>query len=464
MATVGPSLARRMIVNLIIAQLAGFVVGASATVALELANIAFYELSLDELAMPRVTRYVIDSLQRRPDGSLKIEPNEKLRREINRSPDLKYAVFYGSQAPVDGSSPEVVSTLIRIGALRIKLGHLHFNLPEDTENRLLGFFQPVTTDFGVLHAAVYRHKFQWVDPFFYILEIMQPLSAYVVSVILFSIGSTWVIVRRGLIPFREAANKVARVDLESAEPNLFPGPAPMEVAPFIDAIEAALERVRASASRLRRYAANAAHELRTPLATMRMRLDNAADSTLKNELLSDSSQLGVIVEQMLIATRLFEGHVSRSEDVDLVQVAKGVISNFVLLGIRFDKTVRYEGVDSGLAVLGNSRAIECVLANLVDNALRAEPAGGSVIVRVSDEATISVIDHGRGVAPADRQAIFEPFWRKREEAAGYGLGLAIAKDLMDNLGGRIWVEETPGGGATFTLAFANKRLNSVRQA
>ncbi|MBM3641994.1 MAG: sensor histidine kinase, partial [Alphaproteobacteria bacterium] len=98
-------------------------------------------------------------------------------------------------------------------------------------------------------------------------------------------------------------------------------------------------------------------------------------------------------------------------------------------------------------------AIECVVGNLIDNALRMEPVGGTVIVRIADDAMVEVVDHGEGVDPVDREMIFEPFWRKNEATPGTGLGLAISKELMDRQGGRIWVEETPGGGATFKLWF-----------
>jgi signal transduction histidine kinase len=94
-----------------------------------------------------------------------------------------------------------------------------------------------------------------------------------------------------------------------------------------------------------------------------------------------------------------------------------------------------------------------VLTNLIDNALRAEPSKGSVVVRIDSDKIVEVIDHGEGIAAADREMIFEPFWRKSESSPGTGLGLAIAKEIVDAHGGRIWVEDTPGGGATFKLAF-----------
>ncbi|MBM3625220.1 MAG: ATP-binding protein, partial [Alphaproteobacteria bacterium] len=123
-----------------------------------------------------------------------------------------------------------------------------------------------------------------------------------------------------------------------------------------------------------------------------------------------------------------------------------------LLAIRDGREIEYLGPSGAVFVRGNKVAIEAVVANLIDNALRAEPRGGSVAIRVNENATIEVIDHGAGVAEDDRRAIFEPFWRMSEGASGAGLGLAIAKELVSKLKGRIWVENTPGGGATFKIS------------
>jgi len=73
--------------------------------------------------------------------------------------------------------------------------------------------------------------------------------------------------------------------------------------------------------------------------------------------------------------------------------------------------------------------LECVVGNLIDNALRAEPQGGCVSIRVGADREIEVIDHGEGVAPEDREQIFEPFWRKSDAPPGTGLGLAIVKEI-----------------------------------
>ncbi|TDX62544.1 histidine kinase/DNA gyrase B/HSP90-like ATPase [Methylosinus sp. sav-2] len=100
--------------------------------------------------------------------------------------------------------------------------------------------------------------------------------------------------------------------------------------------------------------------------------------------------------------------------------------------------------------LCDATATQSPKAQLVSGAVATAP---HVLRIVGADAVVSVIDHGEGVPNEDREAIFEPFWRKSETTPGSGLGLAIARELMEKLRGRIWVEDTPDGGATFRLLF-----------
>src|SRR5262249_11684310 len=102
--------------------------------------------------------------------------------------------------------------------------------------------------------------------------------------------------------------------------------------------------------------------------------------------------------------------------------------------------------------------IERVLVNLLGNAAKFSRPGGPIDVSAADagaELTVRVADHGRGIAPEDRERVFERFYRGPGVASGTGLGLSICRTIVEAHGGRIWVEETPGGGAT--LAFSLPR-------
>lgn len=447
------SLARRVVARLILAQLIAFAIGGFLTIGLELFQFAFFRLSQDEMATHRVSRFVIDSLARGADGALLIEPNAQLQAELKRTPSLKFAVFDETRTPLPGSSSELVSALTKAGVIQITAAHLHFNLPGDRETTPLGYMERRRTPFGWLHVATYRQKFQWSDILSHLFNEMSWGTAIVVSVLLLSTVTAWFAVRGGLSPLLIAARAVERIDLDSLDRRIGVEGVPVEVKPFINAVNASLARLDASAARMRRYTANAAHELRTPLAIMRARLEDTEEPTFKTDLQRDASQLQAIVEQLLIAARLTERQAPLDQHIDLVDAIRQTVIDYTPLIIECERRIEFESATPAVLVRGNRRAIESVVANLIDNALRAEPKGGTVMVRVRDDGVVEVVDHGEGVAESDRELLFEPFWRKNDATPGTGLGLAIAWELMEKLQGRIWIEGTPGGGATFKLWF-----------
>jgi signal transduction histidine kinase len=456
--TADPSLARRVVLHLFVAQIAAFVIGGMLTMGLELAKVAYFRTSLDEFATYRVSNLVKKSVNQ-GNGELFIAPVPELQSEIERAPGMKFAVFDEARKPLKGSSPELVEALTTAHVIQMTAAHLHFNLPGDVEINPLGYMERRWTPYGWLHVAVYRQKFRWDDVFGYVLDAASWMAVYLTVIVSLSAVVAWYAVRKGLSSLRDAATQVEAIDFDNLDRDIISQAVPIEVRPFVNAINDALARLNASAARMRRYIANAAHELRTPLAIMRARLEDTEEPTFRQDLLRDASHLQALVEQMLISTRLTERQASVSDEVDLIATVRKIVADYTPLIIECDRNIELDAVSDSIVVRGNRRAIECVVGNLIDNALRAEPAGGKVKVQVGEPAIVSVADHGSGIDPSDRESIFEPFWRKSDATPGTGLGLTIAKDLMDKLGGRIWVEDTPGGGATFKLSFRQANLS-----
>jgi signal transduction histidine kinase len=334
---------------------------------------------------------------------------------------------------------------------------MHFVLPGDPEAPSLGTMEPRRSPYGRMYVAVYRSMFRWDDVLYDLRNELDWDIPYFAAETVLTIIVAWLGMRWGLAPIRAVARQARRIDMSSIDQRLSKDRVPDEILPLIDAVNEALARVDQGVARQRLFTANAAHELRTPLAIMRARLENARQSHLRNKLLGDASKLRVILEQMLIAARLTERQAPLYERLNLVETVQPIVSDFFSLAIERDCGVEFEACAGLVECRANKRAVECVIGNLIDNAVRAQPAGGTVQVRVRVGAIVEVVDHGEGVAPCDRELVFEPFWRKNESKPGTGLGLAIAKEVLDKLGGRIWVEETPGGGATFKVAFPESR-------
>jgi signal transduction histidine kinase len=446
----GPSLTLRLTARLLLVEFLGVFIALTISYALEVAGlVGNRDVLISDYAYNRINRFVVDSLTRDDDGTLRITPTAELRARQERIPSLQFAIFEELDRPaLPGSSPELAALLSNDGRLRTR--GQRFTIASRPGFTGRGYVSVFDTPHGRLISAASGYDIEWADLLYLLADDIGFTSAFVLVVAIASTAVTWYGVKTALSPLRRIAADARRIDMSSLGQGIDPTGAPSEIRPLIDAINEALARLDGSVARMRRYTANAAHELRTPLAVLRARLQNKEEPSFKLDLEQDASQLQAIVEQMLIAARLGEGQVSQDEEVDLVETAWSVVAGRAPLAIKCGRQIEFETIGATCPVRGNARAIASVIGNLLDNALRAEPEGGAVLTRV-DGAMIEVVDHGEGIAPSDRELIFEPFWRKSEATPGTGLGLAVAKEVAEKMQGRIAVADTPGGGATFRL-------------
>ena len=216
----------------------------------------------------------------------------------------------------------------------------------------------------------------------------------------------------------------------------------------------------------RELVAWASHDLRTPLANMQALLEATTDGLMERDealprLEEQVRTLSVLVDDLFELARIDAGVLQLElEEASLATVVRSSLRSVEaearLRGIRLDVEVD-EQVRARFAAL----EVERVLLNLLANALRHTPSDGSVAVRVepgSAEVAVTVEDTGEGLGTEARSRMFERFWRgdPARSAAGAGLGLAIARGLVEAQGGRIWAEDRPDGGArvSFTLPAA----------
>jgi signal transduction histidine kinase len=404
---------------------------------------------------------IVESLVRVDATTVSIEPRPELRELSARMPHLKYAVFDpASGAPLAGSSPELAASLRRfvvplkesdgVSPMSVKL---RFLLTEEGRPDLFGGLMRVETPLGPYLMAIYGFEFEWSYVRRIVVDTM--ITTLGLNGLVFACGAlvVWFAVRRGLAPLRAAADHARAIDMDSLEQRLPETNMPSEIAPFVRAVNEALERLGEGVARQRRFVANAAHQLCTPIAILRARIDDPRDDDLRRDMRRDLRRLQAIVEQLLVSARLNERGGDTRERFDLAAAVRLKVADYAPLMRENRRRVEFEGPSSPIMLCGDRRALESVVANLVDNALHAEPENGAIVVRLTNDAELFVVDHGEGVVESDRELIFEPFWRKNEARPGTGLGLAIAKEIVELHGGRISVLPTPGGGATFRVAF-----------
>ena len=233
---------------------------------------------------------------------------------------------------------------------------------------------------------------------------------------------------------------------------------------MLDELEGAETRARRAEEQTRAFLADAAHELRTPLAGVqaaaetllqhRDRMSVEDQQHIEALLVGEAQRAGRLVSDLLSVARLDAGVAPAQAPVDLDTLASSEAARARLVWPT--RTVEVTG--SAPTVTGDAQALAGVLRNLVDNACRAVGDGGSVRLRLSEEAgtaVVEVVDDGPGVAPEDRERIFERLVRldaaRSADSGGSGLGLAIARGTARAHGGDLVCGAAPGGGAVFRL-------------
>ena len=229
---------------------------------------------------------------------------------------------------------------------------------------------------------------------------------------------------------------------------------PGEVTPFIRAINRLLDRVHVLLGEQRRFIADAAHELRSPLTALSVQAQNVRQANSLEAarervapLLAGIERARLLTEQLLGLARAQAG-AGPAAVVDVPALARELIADHM-------PAARAKGIDLGLdeqarpSLQGAAESLRLVIGNALDNAVKCTPPGGEVTLRLSTEggmACIEVIDSGPGIPPAERERVFDAFYRAEGATGpGSGLGLAIAREAAARLGGELALDGKRAG-------------------
>lgn len=268
------------------------------------------------------------------------------------------------------------------------------------------------------------------------------------------------------------AEQIAAGDFSARMPDAEPS---TEVGRLVNSLNSMLARIESSfaaraesENRLRRFVADASHELRTPITAIRGFAELHRQGAIKDgeptkELIGriegESKRMGSLVEDLLLLARLDQAREMDSKPVDLIKVVDEAVASARVAGPRH--LITFNAPDDELFALGDEARIHQVVANLLANARAHTPAGTSItvnVLRVENGVEISVSDTGPGISIEDQERIFERFYRAdpsrvRIDGEGSGLGLSIVDAVMRAHGGSVRVASELGKGTTFTLFF-----------
>jgi len=261
-------------------------------------------------------------------------------------------------------------------------------------------------------------------------------------------------IRRALRPLGRLSAEAALIEPSRTDVRLQEMGVPAEILPLVRAINTALQRIDEGFELQRRFTTNAAHELRTPLAILRARIDGLEDGELKAGLIKDVERMTRLVSQLLTAGRLEMQPPSLEGFVDLAAVTRDTVERLAILPAAREHELRLQLPEHPVTVRGEEETLSDALRNLVDNALAHSPAGKPVDIQVAEDGSVEVRDRGPGIPPEHREQIFERFWRASKSGGeGAGLGLSIVRAIVKGHRGNLSVADNPGGGTIFRLAF-----------
>ncbi len=283
------------------------------------------------------------------------------------------------------------------------------------------------------------------------LTVLYPMALLVISMLLI----VHFIIRNRLKPLKNLAKSLDRQDATQIETISAEG-LPDEIIPFVSSINALIERIQQAMQKQYRFIADAAHELRTPVAALTLMVENSAKANSEAEKRERqiSLQLGMerlsrLVDQLLDLARLQSDHKTPLEAVSLNMVVKEVIADLFPLAEagQVDLGVT-EQVD--LKLLDQQGRLAQLIRNAIDNAIRYTPPGGKVDISLTANAGLAIFrvtDSGAGIPASELQSVMEPFYRSQNAVTeGNGLGLAISAEIAQRLGGKIELSNHKNGG------------------
>ncbi len=227
---------------------------------------------------------------------------------------------------------------------------------------------------------------------------------------------------------------------------------PREAQDLVGALNFLLHKYEEMLERQKQFTANAAHELRTPLAVLQLQISRLPLGEVVDRLNADVAVMTHTVNQLLLLSQAEQLAKAGFSPADLREIARAACEEMAVPAVAQGLSIEFDEAPAPVMTSCNSEFIAIAIRNIIENALRATPTGSVVSVVVNAERCIAISDRGPGIPLADRDSIFQRFWSKHR-GEGVGIGLALVRRIMDLHSGDVLVEDREGGGARVVLWF-----------
>jgi two-component system, OmpR family, sensor histidine kinase TctE len=398
-----------------------------------------------------LAKYVVPG----PDGTARLALPADLREAYGATPDADIFAIRAGDGRLVAAMPDAFGSLVgRWPTTTDDPNYFHLPGLAGKTQDYYGLGISLDSAAGPLSVWVARAAGATALVHSLLEEFVLDIAWVIPLFMLLALGVAILAIRSALQPIREVSEIAASIGPSTTSVRLPQANLPSEIMPLVSAVNRALGRLEQGFAVQRQFTANAAHELRTPLAIITGALENMDPNPEVGKLKIDVARMNRLVEQLLSVARLDAIALDVSGKVDLNDVAHQAVANLAPWALAQGRTIAFVGADRPVIVSGNAYAIDDAIRNLIENAVAHAPPRTEVTISSRADGSIDVSDHGPGVPREDRERIFERFWRGRAAPAhGAGLGLAIVAEIMKAHGGNVEVNAGPHGGAVFTLVF-----------
>ncbi|HEX2147249.1 MAG TPA: ATP-binding protein [Pseudorhizobium sp.] len=435
------SLRRALTRNMIIMQ-ALVVLAFTSAATIPIINLINEEQGLDTGVIPVIAASVRPSTESR----LQVQPTAELDRILAEYPNFWfYAVDANGHSVQLGAVPEHINQMAE-NLTRITVANISDIGSPQTPVAIIRRHESAVGHLWIMTAGGPR-----MGPGVLLTAVSNPwFLSFIGLLTAATMLAIPIFVGRQLRGVEGLANEARTINTEKRGVRLNTDQVPTELHSMVRAVNEALERLDKGMERQQRFMADAAHELRTPIAILQTRLELLPDTEQNSRVLLDVARLSSMADQLLDLQRM-DLAAPNFQRVDLVDLASIVAGDLAPLAIAAGDEIVFESEVDRLRVLGDAGALSRAVTNLVQNAIAHGGENTKITIRVSRDGRLEVIDTGPGIEPSQREDIFEPFHRVAPLRHGAGLGLSLVRDIVQRHGGRVVARSGEEGGALFEI-------------